>query len=41
MNENAKLVGGYEKEKFEFAGEYVLKNPDYGFFILAYDERSQ
>ncbi|CDW89487.1 n-acetyltransferase gcn5 [Stylonychia lemnae] len=41
MNENAKLIGGYEKEKFEFAGEYVLKNEHYGFFILAFDERSQ
>ena len=36
MNENASEVGNFTKEKFEFAGEQVLKDIDYGFFIYAY-----
>ena len=39
MNENAELVGGYEKEKFEFAGQFILADINYGFFIYAYVEK--
>eukprot|EP00347_Sterkiella_histriomuscorum_P008352 403345430 len=41
MNDNANLIGGYDREKFEIAGSYVLQDIDNGFFILAYEDRSE
>ncbi len=41
MNEYANLVGEYEKDKYEFAGEFILSNINYGFFVYAYIENDQ
>ena len=38
MNDNANLIGGFDREKFEFAGEFILADINYGFFIYAYSE---